>query len=495
LSLSSSSAVDLPPHAESLIEGLRDFGYSIETSLADIIDNSVTAKAQRIDIVADTVSDDPWIAIVDDGKGMSRDELLEALRPGSRNPRSERHVEDLGRFGLGLKSASFSQCRQLTVVSRKMGATTAVVWDLDKVAETKSWTAYILEDPAIVPGFQYLGDAGTVVAWKKLDRLDGGYSNNDAQRTRILNESLSGAERHLRLVFHRYIGGKTPKLSLFLNNSKLEAIDPFAEGHPARQVDSEEFLKLSKGVVKLKCVTLPHHKKMSQDDWDDIGGPEGHLKSQGLYVYRADRLIIAGGWLGLARQSESTKLCRIAVDIPNTMDAEWKIDVKKASAQLPPVVRKKLKNLVERFVSTSKRTYSRRGRKLISEDQLPVWSRILQDDKIVFKPDISHPVFAGFRNRLDNDLKNEFDACIRLIGSSLPVETIYSDIIGGAEKLASDHLDDEALNLQVGTMVENLIQGGISPESIPDILKNVVILRTNWDRTEKIMNKYLSGVA
>jgi hypothetical protein len=234
---------------------------------------------------------------------------------------------------------------------------------------------------------------------------------------------------------------------------------------------------------------------MSQDDWDDIGGPEGHLKSQGLYVYRADRLIIAGGWLGLARQSESTKLCRIAVDIPNTMDAEWKIDVKKASAQLPPVVRKKLKNLVERFVSTSKRTYSRRGRKLISEDQLPVWSRILQDDKIVFKPDISHPVFAGFRNRLDNDLKNEFDACIRLIGSSLPVETIYSDIIGGAEKLASDHLDDEALNLQVGTMVENLIQGGISPESIPDILKNVVILRTNWDRTEKIMNKYLSGVA
>lgn len=486
-----STEVDLPPHAASLIEGLRDFGYSLETSLADIIDNSITASAKRIDVLADTISDDPWVAIADNGHGMTRAELLEALRPGTKNPRDERDAKDLGRFGLGLKSASFSQCRQLTVLTRKNGETTAAAWDLDRVGETNRWSAVILDDPTTVPSAQHLKDSGTIVVWKKLDRLDGGYKNDGTKRTQTLNAAFSSAERHLRLVFHRYISGSPSRISLYLNHVKLEPIDPFAEGHPARQLDSEEFLKLSKGVVSFKCVTLPHHKKMSQQEWDDIGGLEGHQRSQGLYIYRADRLIIAGGWLGLARQAESTKLCRIAVDIPNSMDASWKIDVKKASAQLPPTVRNKLKTIVERFVSTSKRTYKRRGRKLISEDQLPIWNRVLQDDKIIFKPDLSHPVLQDFRDQLGGELMRGFDACIRLIGSSLPVETIHADMIGGAEKVASDHLDDEALGLQVGALITSLLDGGIAADVIPDLLKNNVVLRSHWDRTQKMINKYL----
>jgi hypothetical protein len=488
-----STEVDLPPHAASLIEGLRDFGYSLETSLADIIDNSITASAKRIDVLADTISDDPWVAIADNGNGMTRAELLEALRPGTKNPRDERDAKDLGRFGLGLKSASFSQCRQLTVLTRKNGETTAAAWDLDRVGETNRWSAIILDDPTTVPSAQHLKDSGTIVVWKKLDRLDGGYKNDGTKRTQTLNAAFSSAERHLRLVFHRYISGSPSRISLYLNHVKLEPIDPFAEGHPARQLDSEEFLKLSKGVVSFKCVTLPHHKKMSQQEWDDIGGLEGHQRSQGLYIYRADRLIIAGGWLGLARQAESTKLCRIAVDIPNSMDANWKIDVKKASAQLPPTVRNKLKSIVERFVSTSKRTYARRGRKLIAEDQLPIWNRVLQDDKIIFKPDLSHPVLQDFRARLSSELMSDFDACIRLIGSSLPVETIHADMIGGAEKVTSDHLDDEALGLQVGALITSLLDGGIAVDVIPDLLKNNVVLRSHWDRTQKMINNYLQG--
>jgi hypothetical protein len=119
----------------------------------------------------------------------------------------------------------------------------------------------------------------------------------------------------------------------------------------------------------------------------------------------------------------------------------------------------------------------------------------LQDDKVIFRPDLSHPVFKDFRDRIGDDLQSDFDTCIRLIGSSLPVETIHADIIGGAEKVATDNLDDEALNLQVKTMITSLMEGGIPSESIPDILKNVVVLRSNWDRTEEIMNKYLEGDA
>lgn len=486
--------IDLPPNAASLIEGLRDFGYSLDTSLADIIDNSITASARRIDIFADTISNDPWIAIVDNGAGMSRGDLLEALRLGTKNPRNERDQHDLGRFGLGLKSASFSQCRQLIVVSRRDGLTSAAAWDLDQVEETNKFSASILNNPSAVPAVEHLGNSGTAVIWKKLDRLDGGYTTDSALRTKTLNAALANAERHLRLVFHRYLGGTAPRVSIYLNHTKLEPIDPFAEGHPARQVEPEEYLELKKGIVTFRAVTLPHHKKMTQEEWDEIGGPTGHQASQGLYVYRADRLIIAGGWLGLAKPLESTKLCRIAVDIPNSMDDDWKIDVKKASAQLPPLVRKKLKNIVERFVSTSKRTYSRRGRRLVSEEQLPIWERISQGDKIIFKPDLYHPVFQSFREQLSEDLSRDFDACIRLIGSTLPIETIHSDIIAGAEQVLSDDIDDAALRLQVSAVVNSLVQSGIDSNDIPNILKNVVVLRDNWDRAQQIITSCLSEV-
>lgn len=491
MDFSNSAEVELPPHAASLIEGLRDFGYSLETSLADIIDNSITAEAKRVDIYTDTISDDPWIAVVDNGNGMTEQELLEALRPGSKNPREERNARDLGRFGLGLKSASFSQCRQLIVVTRKDGLTAAAAWDLDLVAASNRWSAVLLENPESAPAVDKLGSSGTVVIWKKLDRLDGGFKHDGNKRTKNLNAALAGAERHLRLVFHRFLSGTPPRLSLYLNNVKLFPIDPFAEGHPARQVDSEDYQKLAKGLVTYKCVTLPHHKKMTQEEWDEIGGPEGHLRSQGLYVYRADRLIIAGGWLGLAKQAESTKLCRISVDIPNSMDSEWKIDVKKASAQLPPVVREKLKKVIERFVSTSKRTYSRRGRKLVSEDQVPIWSRVLQDDKIIFKPDLSHPAISELRERIGDDLQKDFDACIRLIGASLPVEAIHADIIGGAEQIVSDRIDDEALELQIGALITTYLENGISASNIPNLLRSVLVLKSNWDRAEPIIQKYL----
>lgn len=485
--------VELPPHAASLIEGLRDFGYSLQTSLADIIDNSITAGAKRIDILSETTTEDPWIAVVDDGEGMTRDELLEALRPGTRNPREERSHGDLGRFGLGLKSASFSQCRQLIVTSRKQGETTSAAWDLDRVAKTNKWTASLLPDPDQIPGTSHLGTTGTVVLWKKLDRIDGGFHNNTEKRVKNINAALSEAERHLRLVFHRFMSREIKqRISVHLNGRKLAPLDPFAEGHPARHEEPEEYLKLAKGVVRFRCVTLPHYKKMSSQEWDEIGGPEGHQRSQGIYVYRADRLIIAGGWLGLAKQAENTNLCRVAIDIPNSMDPDWKIDVKKASAQLPPYVRERLKNIVERFVSTSKRTYARRGRKLVSVEQVPLWNRILQDNLIVFRPDLSHPVLTEFKERLAENLRPDFDSCIRLVGASLPVETIYADMIGSVESVVGDRPDEDALRLQIGALVTKFLEAGIPATAINDTLKSVVLLKENWDRSEAIIKEFLN---
>ena len=127
---------DASPSAASLIEGLRDFGYTFNTSVADIIDNSIAASATHIEILASFSAGIPRIAFIDNGKGMTREDLRTAMRPGSHSPKDLRAKFDLGRFGLGLKTASFAQCRKLTVVTRFNGVTNSAKWDLDYVAAT-----------------------------------------------------------------------------------------------------------------------------------------------------------------------------------------------------------------------------------------------------------------------------------------------------------------------------------------------------------------------
>lgn len=483
--------VDASPYAASLIEGHRDFGYNLETALADIVDNAITAKAKDVSLTAETASDEPWIAIADDGTGMTEVELIEAMRLGSKNPTHERSAEDLGRFGLGLKSASFSQCRSLTVLTRKNGSIACARWNLDRISKRNDWSLELIDDTSSLLGRELLPETGTVVIWKNLDRLNGGYTHDLVKRAEHINSELSQAERHLCLVFHRFIEGANPSLTLSLNSRRLKPIDPMASLHSATQKDPEEVLRLRQGDVLIRCHTLPHHKRMSREEWEEIGGPEGHLKSQGLYVYREKRLIISGGWLGLARQTELTKLCRIAVDIPNTMDAEWKIDVKKASAQLPPLVRERLKKVVERFVGTSKRTYRKRGQKLVDETRFPIWNRVQKDGQIVFRPNLEHPVFRSYSEQLPEDLREGFKRCLRLVGSGLPIETLHAELVGNAEAVAADETSAADLEELIYSLAVNLLENGMPTDALLDAMRNYAFLRVHWEDVEPIIQKFL----
>ncbi|MBC2771111.1 ATP-binding protein [Pusillimonas minor] len=477
---------DATPHAAALIEGLRDIGYSLETAISDIIDNSITAGARQIRIITETSVDEPFIAVVDDGSGMTEDELVAAMRPGSRNPLSPRDAPDLGRFGLGLKSASFSQCRRLTVVSRKVGKTSAAIWDLDDVAIRNEWMVQLPDDISGSPGIDELGNTGTLVLWQKLDRLTGGMSHNAVKRAEIINRRIAEAERHLRLVFHRFI--ETPKrLSIELNGRQLLPLDPFATSNPATISDPEEVLSLNGSEVKIKSFTLPHHRQMSTTDWEDIAGPEGHLKSQGFYLYRGERLILHGTWFGLCRQSELSKLSRVRIDIPNSMDADWKIDVKKSSAQLPPVVRDRLRNVIERIQNGSKRTYLKRGQKMVDNKRLPMWNRILADDKIHYKPNIDHPAFSAFADSLPPDLRRGFLNCIALVGASLPVEALHADMAGTPEQIVPDSVDEDTLDQAVKATLSVLLGANKDINEIMALMKDVDPFRSAWDGTQRII--------
>lgn len=479
---------DATPRASALIESLRDIGYTLSTALADIIDNSITAGASTVQIFADTLTDNPLVAIVDNGGGMHQADLIEALRPGSRSPREERAPSDLGRFGLGLKSASFSQCRRLTVLSRRDGVMTGARWDLDEVAETDRWEISLLGDGSNIPYADMLHGDGTLVLWEKLDRIDGGYRHDAHKRAQHINSALVSAERHLRIVFHRFMerSGKG-NLSISINGRVLDPIDPFATKHPATQIDPEESLPLAHGVVRIRSFTIPHHKAMQRDEWDELGGPEGHLRSQGFYIYRGDRLIIRGSWLGLARQTELTKLCRIRVDIPNTMDADWKIDVKKASAQLPPAVRDRLKRIIERFVQTSKRTYRKKGQKLTDEFRVPMWQRILKERAIVYQPNIDHPTLVEFEERLPEELRQDFRNCISLVGAGLPMDSLHADMLGQAETVKAIDAEVEALEQALHSMVPHLLEQGISEAGIRSMLKTTDMFHNEWERVEPVL--------
>ena len=327
---------DIPPRPSSLIESIRAIGYSLSTALADLVDNSIAAQAKTIQIFSTLETSDLKVGILDDGVGLTEDKLLEAMRLGSRSPLEERAQSDLGRFGLGLKTASFSQCRMLTVVTRTNGTTASARWNLDHIAESGKWQVQVPDDLTSIPWTEHLGSSGTLVVWEDLGlRTDNGDSSrNTADFVRQMDEARS----HLELVFHRYLSGEPGRrsVSIQMNNRSLEPFDPFHSRHPATIAGPEERIRVADEDVLVQAFTLPHHGKVTPSEWERYGGPEGYLRNQGFYVYRERRLIIHGTWFGLARQTELTKLARVRIDMPNTLDGAWKIDVKKASAQLPP---------------------------------------------------------------------------------------------------------------------------------------------------------------
>lgn len=485
--------IKVAPSATKLIESVRDIGYTLSTALADVIDNSVSAGASTIQLFTHIDDQGPRLGILDDGCGMPENVLHDAMRLGSVNPRDSRNQSDLGRFGLGLKTASFSQCRRLTVVTRWQGKTSAAIWDLDLVARENEWLVQIPDDLDGISWTDLLGNQGTLVIWDCIDRLTEG--KDSATDSEQFNRALASALDHLELVFHRFLAGEPGirKIDIRLNNRALEAFDPFCSHHPATNAEPQEIISVHDYQVWIQAFTLPHHSKVSKEEWEYYAGPEGYLKNQGFYIYRARRLIIHGTWFGLARQQELTKLSRVRVDMPNNLDEEWKIDVRKSSARPPHVVRQRLKRVIERIVKGSKRTYTVRGRRLVSKDQLPVWDRLQNKNEISYRINPSHPVLADFSSRLLGRLQNDFVRVLELCGSALPMETIYADLGSRPNEVTNSLMSDEALFYTVETTVKHLADAGIESSEIIEMLQVAEPFRSNWGRLAMYLEQVLTG--
>ena len=484
------------PRAASLIESMRDLGYSLETALADIIDNSIAASAKNIDIHFEA-HDDPSICIVDDGHGMTAEELNEAMRPGCISPLEKRSANDLGRFGLGLKTASFSQCRRLTVLSRKKGNISGARWDLDEVVREDEWFLQILdrEDIEATGWADKLGDSGSIVLWEMLDRLTDRTSG--ANLTDHLYESLDVARKHLSLVFHRLLQGERPfsKVALRINQRPLEPFDPFNTKHPATQHLNEEVLQIEGHKVRIRPYILPHHKKCSRKEYEYYAGEGGYLKNQGFYVYRNGRLIIHRTWFRIAKQTELTRLARVQVDIPCDLDHLWKIDVRKASAQPPFSVRTSFKKIIDKITGASTRVYTHKGRRLVGPNIISLWIRKAKHNEIAWEINKDHPLIQHFSEIVGERHVASFDALIRAIEQCFPTDAFFADMAGNSEGISSNVIPDEVMVRLLDMTVGALVRNGLTRNEILEFLEHtdpyrtrMNIVRSTLDKKERIQN-------
>lgn len=420
----------LPPNAASLSQSMRDLGYSLETAIADLIDNSITAGASNISIFLNIdEADEPCLVIIDDGSGMTNDELLEAMRPGSRNPRDKRDEDDLGRFGLGLKTASFSQCKSLTVVSRKSKKAFAAQWDLDLIASRNEWIVTVppIEDIQDLPYLDQLSNQGTYVLWRKLDRLLERTVNEQSKANAY--DKLLVVEKHLALVFHRYIAGdyKRRRVTIQINGHLIETFDPFCLSNKATQLLQEEIVRIDNHEIKIQPYILPHHSKLSKKEYDFYRSRSDFVSNQGVYIYRNGRLMAWGDWFRLVPKSEATKLARIRIDFTNALDEYWTIDIKKSRAHPPPQVREKLRQIINRITEQSKRVHMGRGNRLFEQQEQPLWIRFSDRGGIRYTVNRDHPLVNAFLNTLGSDSATALEDIITVIERSIPLEAIYAD--------------------------------------------------------------------
>ena len=410
------------------MESLRSFGYDLPTAIADLVDNSISAGARRVWIGFAWDGSNSTITLRDDGMGMDEKELVAAMRLGSRSPLEIREDGDLGRFGLGLKTASFSQCRLLAVRTKKDGeGATCRCWDLDYVAQCDSWRLlhHAPDSVQMLLDALDLTESGTVVVWQNLDRLVGDCSVDDEEAKRHFYRLAEQVETHLGMTFHDYLFGNGA-IQVSINGRKIARWDAFKSEHPATQQLPVDPIDCGNYSITVSPFVLPHHTRVTPDEWNQAGGVRGWNSHQGFYIFRNNRLLVSGGWLGLGfSQEDHFKLARIRIDIPNGADAAWQLDVKKSTAKIPVELHSRLKRIASLTREHAVRVYRHRGAKLLSANgaqRIQLWEQRTRRGKIVYTLNEEHPLIRSVL--VSSKAPRSVKALLRLIRETVPTPLI-----------------------------------------------------------------------
>lgn len=457
------------PGASAMIQSLRAYGYSLNTAIADLIDNSITARAKNIWLHMHWNGENSWISIMDDGGGMDEKKLVNAMRPGSQNPLEERSAEDLGRFGLGLKTASFSQCCSLTVASHISGGTTNFRrWDLDYVGNHNQWRLLKTVRNGSKALFSELENLehGTIILLENLDRICSNQDKADESARRKFMDRISGLKNHLSMVFHRFMEERNG-LNIYINgnddNHKVKPWNPFLSNELATQKQPSERKVFHDGAVEVEGYILPHKDKLGLSKYDFAAGPNGWNAQQGFYVYRNKRLLVAGSWLGLGgrksgwAKEEHYKLARIKIDIPNCMDSTWQLDVKKSRAVPPAITTAWLENYAAEVRKVARNVFSHRGQygdRPSVKDIGRLWMTASRSGSQIYRIDRNNILI---RQLLEHSkvFKPHVETVLRLLEETVPVQQIWLDMAEHSER-ANEPLGGLSEN-EIMTLVDSTI--------------------------------------
>lgn len=463
---------EIAPVPGDLVESLRDFGYTLPSALADLVDNSLTANAKDIEIHLEADGAASYVAVVDNGHGMDLKTLVEAMRMGTKGPLVARSDNDLGRFGLGMKTASLSQGTCLTVITKAAGESTLVRrWDVAHIRNSRKWELLVDSTPIAAPFVEKIDKmrSGTAVIVEDLDRAT--YLKVTASDVKQhFGRSLESVSRHLAMVFHRFIENG---VTIRLGATALPAWDPFLKKQSTK-LATEHFTLLGK-TLDIVPYVLPHHSHLTDEQHEDAAGPNGWNAHQGFYLYRCKRLILPGSWLNLRlRKEEHFKLARIQVDLPNSMDAEWHLNVTKSQVAAPAALRDEFARVARNVRSQAAEVYRFRGERHAPVNAPPhrfVWKRQESKGAVRYRIDRTHPVVQAL---LHGGCEHEklLGEILDLIERTVPVATMLQDPVKSVEGAAVE-IDDKAAEQFVDMMLHAerfLISAGKAPAEARQIV-------------------------
>ncbi|VVB54855.1 Histidine kinase-, DNA gyrase B-, and HSP90-like ATPase [uncultured archaeon] len=464
------------PDASSMIETFRAIGYSIETAIADIIDNSITADAKNIWIDYIWEGPNTVLSILDDGNGMNNEQLIHAMRPGCKNPLDIRDSDDLGRFGLGLKTASFSQTRKFTVISKRIDCKICFwSWDLDFVNKLHSWSLikYCPKESNFTEKVEQL-TSGTCVMWWDLDRITKDTKEDSDDSKNKFLETMEIVKSHLSMVFHRFIENG---INIFFKGRKIEPWDPFMIECDGLQPKPE--VKFQDEQIIIKGFVLPHRSKLSSEKYNYGKGPKcSWTAHQGFYVYRKRRLLVAGDWLGMFKNEVHYDLCRIRIDLPNNVDEDWQIDIKKSIARPPLKYKDQIISVAKEVRTQALEVYRHKGkilkRKLSKDEYFPFWEERARHGKRFYKINRNHPILIELFTR-SNGLKGDIEKVLQFIEETIPVPLITlqenENILPHGQPFEGK--DHDAVRNAMKTMYQNLIMNGKTDEQAKLFILNI----------------------
>lgn len=440
-----SESVERQFPAKTLLLGLRAIGYSFSTAVADIIDNSISAEATEIKIYSDPLADIPFFCILDNGYGMTTKELDNAMLFGSNREDKEECELELGRFGLGLKSASLSQCRKFIVASKKYGKIRAMAFDLDLI-DDKLWLLQLDQNEIdLLPHINDLRnyETGTLVIWEKFDKIEGLAKNFEVS----FREAVAESKKHVEFVFHRFYN----QIKIYYNEKRIERRDPFLTDSLGRQQTGRTSnITVDGSTITIIPYTLPFANTLTTEEKALLGNPKSIFDEQGFYLYRNKRLISWGSWMRMGIRSELNKLARIQVDIPSTLDSVWMLDVKKSSAKIPDKIRDRIRIAVEDSIVRSKRTVKNPGLKEATIEH-KIWDKINEHDgNVRYVINRDNPFIQALSSVIGTEENELLEVLLSQIEACIPKYRIQNDVIDSLNIVNSmDDAENDVLVEQV----------------------------------------------